>query len=235
MTKALLRAAFAATTIAVLSTSPVRADYADEEACRVQRGPEALEACDRVIDSPKSNRDQIGSALISRGQQKYELKQYDEAKDDFARAMVLMPRYVQLAYGNRGNCFYAKGEYKIAIEHYTRAIEIDANYASAYAARGQLWEKAGEYKKARADYKLALESDANFSDTKWAHETARDGLKRLIAKKPPADNDKLSKADPKPEPKPEANKAEPKGEAKDKAETKDKAEKEKSVEGDKKL
>ena len=151
----------------------------DLENCRKNRGPAAMSACDRIITSSESSPKNVGTALIDRGQQHYENKNYDKAIADFTRAMTYNPPYVQLAYGNRGNCYYMKEQNDIAIEDYTRAIEIDGQYVAAYTARGLLYEKAGKIKNARADFEQALESKSIFSDTKWGHETARDHLKKL--------------------------------------------------------
>lgn len=160
---------------------PARPAWADEhETCRAERGPEAMAACDLIIaESANYTRDQLGIALINRGQQHYENKDYDRAIADFQRAIPLNPKWVQLAYGNMGNCYYALGQDTRAIELYTRGIELDPDYASAYTARGQLHEKAGDIEKAKADYRQALEANAPFSDTEWAHETAEAALKRL--------------------------------------------------------
>lgn len=172
----MLRSVFGLFAAVVFSTSVLAGDL---EICRAERGPAALAACDRVIQSSDSTRKNVGTALIDRGQQHYENKDYDKAIADFTRAMTYNPPYVQLAYGNRGNCYYMKGEDDVAIENYSRAIEIDEEYVSAYAARGVLYEKAGKIKKARADFKQALESKSIFSDSKWGHETARAHLKKL--------------------------------------------------------
>ncbi|MEQ1698217.1 MAG: tetratricopeptide repeat protein [Hyphomicrobiaceae bacterium] len=172
----MLRILFALVAAVSFSTSALASD---QEACRSKRGTSAMAACDRVINSRETSHKNVGTALIDRGQQHYENKDYDKAIADFTRAMTYDPPYVQLAYGNRGNCYYMLKEDNVAIENYTRAIEIDSDYVSAYAARGVLYEKAGMIKKARADFEQALDSKSIFSDTKWGHETAREHLKKL--------------------------------------------------------
>lgn len=163
----------------VLVAATIAALAGDVDICRTNRGEAAMAACDRIIESSQSTHKDVGTALIDRGQQFYENKNYENAIADFTRAMTYNPPYVQLAYGNRGNCYYMKEDDGTAIEDYTRAIEIDDQYVAAYAARGLLYEKAGKIKKARADFEQALESKSIFSDAKWGHDTAREHLKKL--------------------------------------------------------
>jgi tetratricopeptide (TPR) repeat protein len=42
------------------------------------------------------------------------------------------------AYKNRGNAYNKKGEHGRAIADYTRAIELDPDFAAAYTARAWL-------------------------------------------------------------------------------------------------
>ena len=168
------------TTIAIVVFSFGSSALADDfDDCNSRRGEAALVACDRIITSGNSSREQRGAALINRGQQNYEIKNYERAIEDFTAAIALKPKRLAMAYSNRGNVYYMKGDEKAAIENYTRAVDEDSDYAAAFTARGLLHEKAGNLKKARADFDAALEADANFADTKWAQETARAAIKRL--------------------------------------------------------
>ena len=157
--------------------SPARADDFDD--CNSRRGEAALAACDRIITAGNSSREQRGAALINRGQQQYENKNFDRAIEDFTAAIALKPKRLAMAYNNRGNAYYMKGDDKAAIENYTRALDIDDDYAAAYTARGLLHEKSGNFKKARSDFQSALTADTNVADTKWAQETARASLQKL--------------------------------------------------------
>jgi tetratricopeptide (TPR) repeat protein len=157
--------------------SPAWADDVDD--CNAKRGDAALAACDRIITTGASTREQRGAAHINRGQQLYELQQYDRAIEDFTAAIALKPKRLAMAFSNRGNAYYMTGDAKAAIENYTRAVDVDSDYAAAFTARGLLHEKSGNLKKARADYDAALEADATFGDTKWAQDTARAAIKRL--------------------------------------------------------
>lgn len=61
------------------------------------------------------------------------------------------------AYINRGDDYFKKEQYDLAIADYTKAIEIDPKDASAYTNRGNNYIKNGEYDLAIADYTKAIE------------------------------------------------------------------------------
>jgi tetratricopeptide (TPR) repeat protein len=150
----------------------------DSEICRVQSGQVAIEACDRVIDSGGSTRQQVIDAHINRGQEYYTAKDYDRAIADFDTAISMGPRE-PIAYGNRGNCWYVKKDYDRAIADYTQAINIERSYTAAYTGRAMAEEAKGDITSARADYRAALSVPQKFQDGKWAHDKARERLKEL--------------------------------------------------------
>ena len=160
----------------LLPVAPAAAD--DYDVC-LGSSAGAIDACTRVINSPKSSRDRIGNAYIGRGQHYYEKDDYDRAIEDFNRAIPYQPSYVQLAYGNRANAYAMKGDTDRAIDSYSVAISLDKNYSAAYTGRGLLYEKTGETDKARDDYNAALKAKSTFQDEKWAKDTARQHLADL--------------------------------------------------------
>ena len=140
---------------------------------------EAIDACTRVITSSKSTRDQVGNAFIGRGQHYYEKDSYDLAIADFNRAIPLKPKWLQLAYGNRGNAYAMKNQDQDAIDSYDTAISLDSSYSAAYTGRGLIYEKMGLPERARSDYEAALNAHSEFQDETWAHDTARKHLDDL--------------------------------------------------------
>ncbi|MXV84383.1 tetratricopeptide repeat protein, partial [Candidatus Poribacteria bacterium] len=58
-------------------------------------------------------------------------------------------------YYNRGLDHAKNGELKLAIEDYTRAIELNPDYADAYYRRSKAWLHLGETEKAKADMRIA--------------------------------------------------------------------------------
>ncbi len=59
------------------------------------------------------------------------------------------------AYYNRGLAHSKKGELKLAIENYTKAITLKPDYADAYYNRGGAWLRLGERDKAKVDLETA--------------------------------------------------------------------------------
>jgi tetratricopeptide (TPR) repeat protein len=160
----------------LLPAAPAAAD--DYDTC-LGSSSGAIDACTRVINSSRSSRDHVGNAYIGRGQHYYEKDAYDRAIADFDRAIPYQPKWLQLAYGNRGNAYAMKGQNDKAIDSYSVAISLDKNYSAAFTGRGLLYEKAGENEKARDDYEAALKAKSIFQDEKWAKETARKHLDDL--------------------------------------------------------
>ena len=58
-------------------------------------------------------------------------------------------------YYNRGLDHAKNGELKLAIEDYTRAIELKPDDADAYYRRSKAWLHLGETEKAKADMRIA--------------------------------------------------------------------------------
>lgn len=68
------------------------------------------------------------------------------------------------------NCYYnlgalyleVKKEPKKALDYFTKALELNPNYAAAYFARGYAYSKLGDKESARADYKMCLKIQPNY-------------------------------------------------------------------------
>ena len=69
----------------------------------------------------------------------------------------MMERNQKLAekYLNSGLAGSKKGKIDLAIEDYTKAIELKPDYADAYYYRGGSWLRLGEWEKARSDLETA--------------------------------------------------------------------------------
>jgi tetratricopeptide (TPR) repeat protein len=64
---------------------------------------------------------------------------------------------------NRGVDYSQKGQYKMAISDYNKAIEIDREFVVAYLNRGFTHSKMGEYEKAISDYSKAIEINPRYA------------------------------------------------------------------------
>lgn len=68
------------------------------------------------------------------------------------------------AYLERGNAFFAMGQYNEAISDYIKAIEMNPSYFEAYYNRGQVYGKKGEFKLAICDFNKAIEINPEIED-----------------------------------------------------------------------
>jgi tetratricopeptide (TPR) repeat protein len=62
-----------------------------------------------------------------------------------------------IAYYNRGNAYYFKGDYDRAIADYGEAVWLNPGFSYAYANRSKLYELKGDYGHAIADIRIAIE------------------------------------------------------------------------------
>lgn len=77
---------------------------------------------------------------------------------------TLMGAALAAAYYNRGVARADANQLNDAIDDYTAAIEIKADYADAYYARGNAYLQKTDYRKAIADYDAAIKLKPNFAD-----------------------------------------------------------------------
>ncbi len=88
-----------------------------------------------------------------------ELKRYDEGLAAINKAIELAPRAAW--YGNRGVLYSNQQKYELALADYSKAIEINRNFANAYMNRGNLYSNQQKYELALADYSKAIEINPN--------------------------------------------------------------------------
>ncbi|MDE0017857.1 MAG: tetratricopeptide repeat protein [Candidatus Poribacteria bacterium] len=67
-------------------------------------------------------------------------------------------------YNNRGIDYGEKGEYDLAIEDFTKAIELKPDYAIAYNNRGAVYRSKGEYDKTIDDCNKAIQLKSNYAE-----------------------------------------------------------------------
>ena len=75
-------------------------------------------------------------------------------------------------YYNRGLTHSKKGELKLAIADYTKAIELKPNYADAYYNRGIAYRIKGDYEFAIADYTRVIELEPDNADAYYRRSRA---------------------------------------------------------------
>jgi len=95
------------------------------------------------------------------------LGNYQQAIEDFDRAIELDPEFAE-AYWGRGKTYHGLGNYQRAIEDFNRAIELDPEFAEVYWDRGKTYNELGSRQQALEDWKAAA---------KLGNEQAQDILK----------------------------------------------------------
>jgi tetratricopeptide (TPR) repeat protein len=101
-------------------------------------------------------------ACIQRGVASRAKGAFDQALDEFNRAIQLDPRSA-LAYEGRGNTHVNKGEFDRAIADYNTALKLDPKLALAYVNRGLAYVKKKDSAQAIADYTEAIRIDPNLA------------------------------------------------------------------------
>src|SRR5262249_30212488 len=80
---------------------------------------------------------------------------FDGAVADYSAALQHDPRFL-LAYYNRGEILYERGDYEGAIADFSAMINIDPSLPAAYNHRGLAYAAKGQHERAAADYTEAL-------------------------------------------------------------------------------
>jgi tetratricopeptide (TPR) repeat protein len=89
---------------------------------------------------------------------------YDRAIADFTEAIKLDPNS-SIAYQERGDAYYYKGDNDQAIADYNQAIRLSPNVASTYNSRGDTYRAKGDHDRAIADFTQAIRLDPNVAST----------------------------------------------------------------------
>jgi protein O-mannosyl-transferase len=113
---------------------------------------------DNVIDQHKN----VYKAYYNRGVYYIKEKRYDEAIDDFNKAIELNPEYAE-AYNNRGNVFVNKKRNDEALNDFNMAIKLNAKNASAYYNRGIILAGKNRNGEAIKDFTKAIELKPDYA------------------------------------------------------------------------
>jgi len=70
----------------------------------------------------------------------------------------------------QGNRHEFNGDYRAALDAYSKAIYLRPNYVRAYFKRGEVFSRLGQHEQALADYDRALDLDEQFTDAYNAKE-----------------------------------------------------------------
>ncbi|CAO5021163.1 UDP-N-acetylglucosamine--peptide N-acetylglucosaminyltransferase SPINDLY [Microcystis aeruginosa] len=112
------------------------------------------QAISLVPNNPNSYNEKY--AVLSR------LKRYDEGLVAITQAIALAPRAGW--YVNRGILYRRQQKYKLALDDYNKAIELNPNFAMAYNNRGNIYSDQKKYDLALSDYDKAIEINPNYAE-----------------------------------------------------------------------
>ncbi|MCU0361662.1 MAG: tetratricopeptide repeat protein [Bacteroidia bacterium] len=101
-------------------------------------------------------------SLYARAKLYQDLEKYDEAIKGYT-AMLQTIKTNELCHYNLGAIYLeVKNEYQLALEQFTKAIELNSNYIEAYLARGYTYAKLKDIPSAKADYNMCLKIQPNY-------------------------------------------------------------------------
>jgi tetratricopeptide (TPR) repeat protein len=101
-----------------------------------------------------------------------EQENIQKALETYHQLLTIAPNYKEALYNIGYIHLVYTGDYKTAVDYFSRAIAIDPKYVDAYFNRGYSFELSGDYENARKDYQKALEILPNY-------ERSIEGLNRL--------------------------------------------------------
>ncbi|MBI5205534.1 MAG: tetratricopeptide repeat protein [Nitrospirae bacterium] len=100
---------------------------------------------------------------FNRGNAYVEKEKYNDAIEDYNRAIALNNRFTD-AYFNRGVAYFLTGLYDKAIEDYSMAINLRTANTNAHFHRGIAYGRKGEHDKAIEDYSMVISLNPGNSD-----------------------------------------------------------------------
>jgi tetratricopeptide (TPR) repeat protein len=124
-----------------------------------------IAACSALLTSGNLRGGDVAAAFYQRGYSHYSLKQYQLALDDYNQAISLLqePHF----YNDRGWLWIDVGKTDLALQDFTRAIQVKPNYALGYANIGYVHRVAKRPDQAFAALSTAI---ALNPDLAWAYE-----------------------------------------------------------------
>ncbi|XP_078382844.1 uncharacterized protein LOC144665486 [Oculina patagonica] len=105
--------------------------------------------------------------LQSNGCHNDALKELDKVTElalQYKEQSESLKRLLSCAWNDKGHLKYLQVNFDDAICDYTRAIELDKDFAVPYYNRGQIHYRMGRYKEAVEDLRQALRIDPSFED-----------------------------------------------------------------------
>jgi tetratricopeptide (TPR) repeat protein len=133
----------------------------DIEKCYKSTNPDiVINHCSQAIGSKKLSGKSLAFAFYKRGNAYSQKEDYDQAIQDYDRAIRLNPGQA-IAFSNRGVAYARKGNYDWAIQDYDQAIRLNPKHADAFSNRGAAYAHKGDYDRAIENYDQAIRLNPN--------------------------------------------------------------------------
>ncbi|MFP4063981.1 MAG: tetratricopeptide repeat protein [Bacteroidales bacterium] len=111
-------------------------------------------------------------AYLYRGLANIELRQYEQALEDFRAVIGFDHKHAEQAHYFTGLAYASKGKYNKAIHHYSEALRISPDYY-AFFQRGKANYATGEFGRALQDFDMAHNLNPGFGEVYYFRGRAR--------------------------------------------------------------
>lgn len=116
-------------------------------------------------EEPESHVTEAAAERSEAGGDEALLTSVEEALEDLEPAPIVPPpRRTAESFLDEGNVYFNVGQYGLAVERYTQAIEMDRQLTAAFYNRANAHTRAGDFENALADYDRALELQPRDAD-----------------------------------------------------------------------
>ncbi|GAC1609801.1 MAG: hypothetical protein NVS3B3_17130 [Aquirhabdus sp.] len=102
----------------------------------------------------KIDRPGVERIYYNRGQALFRLAHYQQAIEDYNKALAIYPGY-SYAYNGRGAAYLELKEYQQAMNDFNKTIALNPRYFPPYIGRGFIYEKLNNPDAARGNYKIS--------------------------------------------------------------------------------
>lgn len=86
-----------------------------------------------------------------------EMREHDKAIEEFKKSLNVKPNYI--AYNSLGIAYYNKGLWDLAIDQYSKAIELNQDSPTPYVNMGNAYYQKGDIDNAESAWRIALKLD----------------------------------------------------------------------------
>ncbi len=117
-------------------------------------------------------------ALNNRGSLLYKSGKYQQALNDFTKAIEISPDRAE-TYNNRGGVLNDLKDYKGALRDYSKALALDASYEKAYYGMGGVYLSQNQFEKAIDQYDQAINLNPTYAAAYSNRANAKINLSRV--------------------------------------------------------